>query len=61
MDKDLLQPAATIVAGMIAHSGSGTAPLMDIKGAFIHAYRELEKAKKEIEGPRTARISPLRT
>lgn len=49
MDQDLLLPAATVVAGLMAQSGSDAGiPLLDIKATFIHVYRELEAAKKEL-------------
>ncbi len=59
MDKDLLQPAATIVAGVISAQGPDGDPI-DIKDAFMRVYRELEAAKKELTPRRTAKTVPFR-
>lgn len=55
MDKDLLQPTATIVAALIAAKGVD----VDIKAEFIHTYQLLLDAKKELTPPRKGAVRPL--
>lgn len=59
MDKDLLQPAATIVAGLISADKTGASDEA-IKTAFIRVYRQLEEAKKELTPHRSAGVRPLK-
>lgn len=52
MKKELLQPAATITASILAvtaQKSSTPLPKDAIQKAFVHAYRQLELAQLELE------------
>lgn len=60
MDKDLLQPTATILASLIAKDEIG-AVQADITSSFIRVYRQIEAAKKELSPPGEVRQMPIRS
>lgn len=55
MNKDLLQPAATITASMLSAVAAAhpnrQLPDDTVKKLFLLAYRQLEEAQKELEKP----------
>ncbi|UQN37293.1 hypothetical protein MTR80_06200 [Alcaligenes aquatilis] len=60
MNKDLLMPAATIVAAYIARSGTDPYNQINLKEEFVRVYRQLEEAQKEISPPRSGGVLPTR-
>lgn len=55
MDKELLQPTATIVAALIASKGVD----VDIKAEFMQTYQLLLDAKKELTPPQKGSVRPI--